>query len=67
MGIMCPILLILAVLKISYKNLFLTFIRFVFVDNRVGYLAISSFDKLLYSDIFNCGNCFAASSISTEI
>ena len=62
-----PILLILAALKFSQKNPLLTFIRFLFVDNRVGHLAISSFNKLLYCDIFNCCNCFADSSISTEI
>ena len=47
-----PILLILAALKFSHKNL-LTFIRFLFVNNRVGHLAISFFNKLLYCDIFN--------------
>ena len=62
-----PILFIFAALKFSQKNPLLIFIRFLFVDNRVGHLAISSFNKLLYCDIFNCGSCFADSSISTEI
>ena len=52
-----PILLILAALKFYQKNPLLTFIRFLFVDNRVGHLTISSFNKLLYCDICNCGNC----------